>query len=218
MQIALVCLTLVLASAVVLAPAAHAARPMTVDDLFAFKRVADPQISPDGKQVVYVVDDRRPGRRTRPSSTIWLAPTDGGAPRQLTNGRQEGPPSALQPRRQADPLRVQPLRRQPALGHRPGRRRGPAADHHHHRGRRPASGRPTASRSPSSRPSSPSIPRSRSPRATPLNKKRKEEIEKNPVKAKVFTKLFYPPLGRVRRGQAAAPVRHAGRRAASRAT
>ena len=50
MQIALVCLTLVLASAVVLAPAAHAARPMTVDDLFALERVSDPQISPDGKQ------------------------------------------------------------------------------------------------------------------------------------------------------------------------
>ena len=28
---------------------------MKVDDLFKFKRVADPQISPDGKQVVYVV-------------------------------------------------------------------------------------------------------------------------------------------------------------------
>ena len=28
---------------------------MTVDDLFRFKRVSDPQISPDGKPVVYVV-------------------------------------------------------------------------------------------------------------------------------------------------------------------
>jgi dTDP-4-amino-4,6-dideoxygalactose transaminase len=28
---------------------------MTVDDLFRFQRVSDPQISPDGTQVVYVV-------------------------------------------------------------------------------------------------------------------------------------------------------------------
>ena len=31
-----------------------AKRPMKIDDLFAFKRVSDPQISPDGKAVVYV--------------------------------------------------------------------------------------------------------------------------------------------------------------------
>ena len=37
------------------APAADKKRPMTIDDLFGFKRVSDPQISPDGKTVVYVV-------------------------------------------------------------------------------------------------------------------------------------------------------------------
>ncbi|HZT81748.1 MAG TPA: hypothetical protein VFA26_16095, partial [Gemmataceae bacterium] len=35
--------------------AAEGKRPMTVDDLFKFKRVSDPQISPDGKWVAYVV-------------------------------------------------------------------------------------------------------------------------------------------------------------------
>ena len=32
-------------------------RPMTLDDLYKLKRVADPQVSPDGKQVVYQVTE-----------------------------------------------------------------------------------------------------------------------------------------------------------------
>jgi hypothetical protein len=66
------------------AVAADGKRPMTVEDLFRFKRVADPQISPDGKTVAYVVTTvDLPGNKT--SSTIWLAPTVNGPPRQLTN-------------------------------------------------------------------------------------------------------------------------------------
>jgi dipeptidyl aminopeptidase/acylaminoacyl peptidase len=58
-------------------------RPMAVEDLFKFKRVADPQVSPDGKLVVYVVTAvDLPGNKS--SSSLWLAPTDGGSPRQLT--------------------------------------------------------------------------------------------------------------------------------------
>jgi dipeptidyl aminopeptidase/acylaminoacyl peptidase len=60
-------------------------RPMTLDDMFRFQRVSDPQISPDGKQVVYVVGVPDLEKNTIPSS-LWLAPTDGkSAPRQLTN-------------------------------------------------------------------------------------------------------------------------------------
>jgi len=69
-----------------LSPAAVAdgKRPMKVEDLFAFKRVADPQISPDGKTVAYVLTTvDLPGNKS--SSSIWLAPTDKGQPRQLTN-------------------------------------------------------------------------------------------------------------------------------------
>ena len=54
---------------------------MKIDDLFKFKRVADPQISPDGKQVVYVVTPSSTWRATRSSSTLWLAATDGKASR-----------------------------------------------------------------------------------------------------------------------------------------
>jgi dipeptidyl aminopeptidase/acylaminoacyl peptidase len=69
-----------------LVPAAHAdgKRPMTIEDLFRFKRLADPQISPDGSQVAYTVTTvDLAGNRTR--TNIWLAPAMGGAPRSLTS-------------------------------------------------------------------------------------------------------------------------------------
>jgi dipeptidyl aminopeptidase/acylaminoacyl peptidase len=60
-------------------------RPMTIDDLFRFKRVSDPQISPDGKRVVYVITTVDDVARNKTSSRLWLAPTSGGKPRLLTN-------------------------------------------------------------------------------------------------------------------------------------
>jgi dipeptidyl aminopeptidase/acylaminoacyl peptidase len=58
---------------------------MTVADLFRFKRLSDPQISPDGRWVAYVVGTVDLGENKIPSN-IWLAPADGkGEPRQLTN-------------------------------------------------------------------------------------------------------------------------------------
>jgi len=59
-------------------------RPMKLDDLFAFKRVSDPQVSPDGSLVVYVVTTvDLPGNKT--IANLWLAATDGKSPpRQLT--------------------------------------------------------------------------------------------------------------------------------------
>src|SRR5262245_3098590 len=77
-------LLLTLLSAPAFAKEASGRRPMKVDDLFRFKRVSDPQVSPDGKLVAYVVgtvDLEKNGS----SSTIWLAPVEGGRPRQLTN-------------------------------------------------------------------------------------------------------------------------------------
>jgi dipeptidyl aminopeptidase/acylaminoacyl peptidase len=59
-------------------------RPMTIDDLFRFQRVSDPQISPDGKTVAYVVGTVDL-KGNRSSSNIWLVSTEGGKPRQLTN-------------------------------------------------------------------------------------------------------------------------------------
>ena len=53
-----------------------AGRPMTVEDLLAVKTVADPQVSPDGTHVVYVVTelDRDAGKS---NSDLWLVPVTG---------------------------------------------------------------------------------------------------------------------------------------------
>jgi dipeptidyl aminopeptidase/acylaminoacyl peptidase len=58
-------------------------RPMKIEDLFRFKRVADPQISPDGQQVVYALTtvDLAANKTT---TNLWIAPASGGTPRQLT--------------------------------------------------------------------------------------------------------------------------------------
>ena len=54
-------------------------RPMKVEDLFGLKRVADPQISPDGKSVVYQVTTVDfAGNKS--STALWLAATDGKTP------------------------------------------------------------------------------------------------------------------------------------------
>ncbi|WP_169973303.1 S9 family peptidase [Tautonia rosea] len=66
--------------------AAAGGRPMTVDDLLAIKSVSDPQVSPDGSKVVYVVSevDREAGRS---NSSLWLVPVVGGEPKQLTTAK-----------------------------------------------------------------------------------------------------------------------------------
>jgi dipeptidyl aminopeptidase/acylaminoacyl peptidase len=65
------------------APLLAAGRPMTVDDLLAVKGVSDPQLSPDGSLVVYVVSEL--DRATDKSTTgLWLVPVSGGEPKRLT--------------------------------------------------------------------------------------------------------------------------------------
>ncbi|MCU0702817.1 MAG: S9 family peptidase [Fimbriiglobus sp.] len=75
-------------------PAADKKRPMQIDDLFKFKRVADPQISPDGKHVVYQVTTvDLDGNKS--STALYLAATDGKTPpKQLTNpnGKKDAHP------------------------------------------------------------------------------------------------------------------------------
>ncbi|MFL6464573.1 MAG: hypothetical protein ACJ73N_09230, partial [Bryobacteraceae bacterium] len=64
--------------------AADTKRGITAEDYFAFKFLSDPQISPDGQQVVYVLTtiDLKKNRR---NSSIWEIATDGsGTPRRLS--------------------------------------------------------------------------------------------------------------------------------------
>jgi dipeptidyl aminopeptidase/acylaminoacyl peptidase len=74
----------VLAAFMTAAVAGADKRPMEIQDLFRFKRVADPQISPDGKLVVYQVTTVNLDEN-KTSTNLWLAATDGKTPpRQLT--------------------------------------------------------------------------------------------------------------------------------------
>jgi dipeptidyl aminopeptidase/acylaminoacyl peptidase len=68
----------------VLSTAAFANRGITPEDYFAFHSINDAKVSPDGKQVAYVltVVDQQRNRR---NSAIWLVAVDGqSAPRRLT--------------------------------------------------------------------------------------------------------------------------------------
>ncbi|HMC90313.1 MAG TPA: prolyl oligopeptidase family serine peptidase, partial [Gemmataceae bacterium] len=77
------CLLVLVRVFVGLAPGADAKRPMVIDDLFRFQRVADPQISPDGTLVAYTLTTvDLAGNKT--TTNIWLAPATEGKPRQLT--------------------------------------------------------------------------------------------------------------------------------------
>ncbi|HVJ80615.1 MAG TPA: S9 family peptidase, partial [Planctomycetia bacterium] len=80
---------LILMTATIAAPP----RPMTVDDMFKFARVSDPQVSPDGKHVAYVVANVLM-EENKTASGIWIAAADGKSPpRRLTNsGKKDSHP------------------------------------------------------------------------------------------------------------------------------
>jgi dipeptidyl aminopeptidase/acylaminoacyl peptidase len=61
-------------------------RKITIEDLYQFKFVAKPRISPDGKRVAFVVttiDERNYEYR----SSIWMVPTGGGEAKRFTYGQ-----------------------------------------------------------------------------------------------------------------------------------
>jgi dipeptidyl aminopeptidase/acylaminoacyl peptidase len=60
------------------------ARPIELEDMFRLHRVSDPQISPDGSSVVFVVTDPLKAEN-RTNSDLWIVSTSGGDARKLTN-------------------------------------------------------------------------------------------------------------------------------------
>jgi dipeptidyl aminopeptidase/acylaminoacyl peptidase len=70
---------------------ATAKHPITFDDMIKLHRVDSPEISPDGKWVAYAVatPDLDANRN---ASNIWMVPTDGGAPIQLTQSGHDSSP------------------------------------------------------------------------------------------------------------------------------
>lgn len=76
--------------ALIAAPAAaqQTGRAMAIDDLITAVRVSDPQVSPDGRTVVYVrmTTDPKDGRR---NADIWMVPADGSsAPKSFIAGEK----------------------------------------------------------------------------------------------------------------------------------
>jgi dipeptidyl aminopeptidase/acylaminoacyl peptidase len=58
-------------------------RPFDVNALLELKRIADPQLSPDGKWVAFTVLTVDVAANKKPQQ-IWIVPLTGGAPRQIT--------------------------------------------------------------------------------------------------------------------------------------
>src|SRR5581483_12425886 len=80
---------------------AQAKRPMTLIDLFAVPHVADPQLAPDGRQVLFTMDapDWTANRRV---GHVWRINADGSGLAQLTSGER----GETSPRRSPDGTQI----------------------------------------------------------------------------------------------------------------
>ncbi len=74
-------------------PAAAQGRPMTIDDMMSLKNVGSPAMAPDGSAIAFTVSawehpaakaDTAKGDKHDMRSHVWLVPSAGGEPRQLT--------------------------------------------------------------------------------------------------------------------------------------
>src|SRR2546422_1560216 len=75
------------ASAAAQPPAPSGPRPMKLIDLLEVPSLSEPRLSPDGRQLLYVLSaaDWRAGRRT---GHIWRANVDGSGTIQMTSGQR----------------------------------------------------------------------------------------------------------------------------------
>ena len=169
-----------------------AKRRMEIEDLFRFLRVADPQISPDGTQVVWQVTTVNP-EANGSATGLWIAPANGSAPpRALTVA--EGKTSDSHPRWSPDGSTIlfqsnrtgsSQLHVVPAAGGAPVRLTNIAT------GAEAAAWSPDGSRIvfvSAVHPEYSTLPFAESDR---LNAEREKAIAEDPVKARVFTRLFF---------------------------
>jgi len=71
-------------------------RTLTLEDFWQLKTVVDPQPSPDGTQVAYVVGSHDEGKNEA-NTAIWLASLESGQCRQLTSGESQDMQSRWSP-------------------------------------------------------------------------------------------------------------------------
>jgi dipeptidyl aminopeptidase/acylaminoacyl peptidase len=84
MRFILVAAGLALGAASTAAAAANETRPFGVRDLVAFERLADPRVSPDGRQIVFTLSSLDLDANKR-RTDLWLVGADGAGLRQLTH-------------------------------------------------------------------------------------------------------------------------------------
>jgi dipeptidyl aminopeptidase/acylaminoacyl peptidase len=66
--------------------------PLGERDILRFRMISEPQLSPDGRQVAFVLTEQD-AAADRQATSIWLAPVDGsGEPRRLTAGPRDSRP------------------------------------------------------------------------------------------------------------------------------
>ncbi|HYN05704.1 MAG TPA: S9 family peptidase [Vicinamibacteria bacterium] len=84
-----------------LAPAPSPAAPFTATEMMKLRRLADPQVSPDGSRVAFALTevDLEGGKR---NTDLWLVPVAGGEPRRITSS----PASDSRPRWRPDGARI----------------------------------------------------------------------------------------------------------------
>jgi dipeptidyl aminopeptidase/acylaminoacyl peptidase len=76
------------AALIVMACGLAAAQPaFTVEEMLKLKRISDPQVSPDGTRIAFVVTDVTLDKNTR-NNDIWVVPVSGGAPVKFAGGER----------------------------------------------------------------------------------------------------------------------------------
>jgi dipeptidyl aminopeptidase/acylaminoacyl peptidase len=166
-------------------------RPMKVEDMFKFKRVASPRISPDGKSVAYQVTTVSL-EENKSTAAIYVAATDGKTPpKQLTDPKEK---KDTNPRWSPDGKQIlfestrsgtSQIWVVSSEGGEPKQLTDISTG--------AASGiwSPDGSHIAFVSAVYPEFSEKPYAESDKLNKEKDEEIEKSPVKAKVFTKLFY---------------------------
>jgi dipeptidyl aminopeptidase/acylaminoacyl peptidase len=79
--------TLLLFCSFIFIVTAQAQRPITFDDLIEMQRIGDPQISPDGKTIAFVITTFDKNQNSS-NSNIYVIPANGGEIRQLTTAKR----------------------------------------------------------------------------------------------------------------------------------
>ncbi len=166
-------------------------RPMKIEDLYKFKRVSAPQISPDGKVVVYQVSTVD-FDANKSSTALWIAATDGKTPpKQLTDPKGKKDTS---PRWSPDGKQI--LFESTRSGTSqlwlvPGDGGEPKQLTEISTGASSGIWSPDGTLLAFVSSVYPEFSEHLPAESEQLNKQKDEQIEKSPVKAKVFTKLFY---------------------------